>query len=417
MRAQKFGFSKAKGLKLHYERAKEDDGKIKDTSYSLINPAKSHLNYNLCDGDMVELLEEKKKTAYIRSEKTDVAFYDFVIPYPKDCSVSPEEFFKAVYGIYKKDRVMKYCIGAYVHMDESNPHMHYLCMPIEECKEFTKSKDVKVFDEKKGKEVTRRIKNTYTEKFNASKKFNKQLFENLHPYLQKKINELGITATIITPERIKFNEWKKERIEHYNKLIEENPNKKMEYIDEFWTEYQRMNPKKYRKDKPKDQRIADFNAMIDEYKKELEKRMAIIKADIEHKESELKAKKKKLEDKIKQSEDDIIESEVYKKIYQINEDGTVAVDEYGHWLYSDYALRIIQHMANTEIDNAIVSGGYMSVKEAAEDIDIVNYVKKNPLLRQALLADARGYETIDLSEPMRKKSATSNDEESNDGIR
>ena len=237
MRAQKFGFSKAKGLKLHYERAKEDDGKIKDTSYSLINPAKSHLNYNLCDGDMVELLEEKKKTAYIRSEKTDVAFYDFVIPYPKDCSVSPEEFFKTVYGIYKKDRVMKYCIGAYVHMDESNPHMHYLCMPIEECKEFTKSKDVKVFDEKKGKEVTRRIKNTYTEKFNASKKFNKQLFENLHPYLQKKINELGITATIITPERIKFNEWKKERIEHYNKLIEENPDKKMEYIDEFWTEY------------------------------------------------------------------------------------------------------------------------------------------------------------------------------------
>ena len=43
-------------------------------------------------------------------------------------------------------------------------------MPIEKCPEFTKSKDVKVFDEKKGREVTRRIKNTYTEKFNANKR-------------------------------------------------------------------------------------------------------------------------------------------------------------------------------------------------------------------------------------------------------
>ena len=64
MRAQKFGFNKVKVLKIHYNREKGDDGTIKDTSYSLINPARSHLNYNLCKDDMVELVEAKKKTAY-----------------------------------------------------------------------------------------------------------------------------------------------------------------------------------------------------------------------------------------------------------------------------------------------------------------------------------------------------------------
>lgn len=395
MRAKKFGFNRAKGLKIHYERSKEDDGSIKDTSYSLINPAKSHLNYNLCEGDMVELLEAKKKTAYIRSEKTDVAFYDFVIPYPKDCSVSSEVFFKAVYGILTKDRAFRYCIGAFVHMDESNPHMHYICMPIEKCPEFTKSKDVKVFDEKKGREVTRRIKNTYTEKFNANKIFNKKLFANLHPYMQRKINELGITGTIITPERVSFNNWKKERIEHYNKLIAENPDKKMEYVDAFWTEYQRMNPKKYRKDKPKDQRIADFNEMMEEYKQEHEKDMAVLKADIEKKEAELKAKKKKLETNIKQREDEIIDDEIAKKLYILNEDGSIATDENGFYLYNDYALRIIQHLAGTELENAIAQGGIMSVKEAAEDIDIVNVLKTLPDVRQELIDLARGYSEKD----------------------
>ena len=57
MKLKKFGFGQAKRLKIHYERSKEDDGLLKDTSYSKIDPTKSHLNYNLCEGDLVELLE------------------------------------------------------------------------------------------------------------------------------------------------------------------------------------------------------------------------------------------------------------------------------------------------------------------------------------------------------------------------
>ena len=46
MKLKKFGFGQAKRLKIHYERSKEDDGTLKDTSYSKIDPTKSHLNYN-----------------------------------------------------------------------------------------------------------------------------------------------------------------------------------------------------------------------------------------------------------------------------------------------------------------------------------------------------------------------------------
>ncbi len=143
-------------------------------------------------------------------------------------------------------------------------------MPIEECEEFTKSKDVKVYDEKKAREVTRRIKTSYTKKFNANKLFNKKLFNNLHEWLQKQINDRGIQGTIITPERMAFNQWKQERIEYYNSLIDKEPDKRDYYVNLFWEEYQKMNPKKYKADRPKDDRLNDFIEMTEEIKKQKE---------------------------------------------------------------------------------------------------------------------------------------------------
>lgn len=271
MRMEKYKFNEVMNKQIHYERRKGYDEIIKDTSFSKINPTKSHLNYNLCKEDMSILLAAKKKTAYIRNEKTDVAFCDLCITYPKDCNVPQEEFFKAVYDILTHDRIFKNCIGAFVHLDETSPHMHYIFMPIEKCKEFTKSKDVKVFDEKKQREVQRRIKTTYTEKFNAKKLINKELLKNLHPYMQKKINEHGIQGTIITPERVKFNAWKKEQIEYYNDLIKKDPDNKDKYVNEFWEKYQQMNPKDYKKSgRAKDGRLEQFNNMVKEYEEQKE---------------------------------------------------------------------------------------------------------------------------------------------------
>lgn len=354
MKLAKYGFNKVTNLKLHYERDKKADEIIKDTSFSKINPTKTHLNYNLCEGDMIELLEAKKKTAYIRSEKTDVAFCDLCITYPKDCSVSPEIFFKALYDILTHDRNFKNCIGAFVHFDETSPHMHYIFMPIEKCKEFTKSKDIKVFDEKKQREVKRRVKTTYTEKFNAKGIIDKELLNNLHPYMQKKINERGIQGTIITPERVKFNAWKKEQIEYYNDLIKKDPDNKDKYVNEFWEKYQQMNPKEYKKgDRAKDSRLEQFNNMIKEYeeqkKAEFERSVQDIdkkfdakgyyeqaKIQFEKDKQQIDANKEEalknyneLAEKDYIAKTQEIDNAVTRKLYVINEDGTIATDENG----------------------------------------------------------------------------------------
>lgn len=421
MKGKKFGFSKAKGLQIHYTRSKEDDGTIKDTSYSKIDPTKSHLNYNLCEGDLVELLEEKKKTAYIRSEKTDVAFIDIVVPYPKDCNVDSKTYFENVYDIFTHDRTLKHCIGAFVHRDESNDHMHYICMPVERCPEFQKSKDVKVFDEEKGREVTRRIKTKYKEKFNAKKLFDKNFFNNLHPYLQKKINERGIEGTVITPERVKFNKWKKERIEYYNGLIKQNPDNREKYINQFWEEYKRMNPKEYKKDRPKDQRINDFNEMVELYKQELaEENSAVLKqVEADYKEqlsidikdvidgnekalvefqSEqdkiLEVKKKEVIAKLQKELDEYtydaskktevekqkiykeLQNKAYTKIFQTDKNGNL-IEMNGMWLFTDYGKSLNQKILCQTIEDVMELNDPVMIKKAIEDLDILRYVEKS----------------------------------------
>ena len=68
---------------------------------------------------------------------------------------------------------MKYCIGAFVHMDESTPHMHYVFMPIEEKEKIVKKRQ-KVFDEKKGREVSRNVEYKYQYNFNCRKLIDKK---------------------------------------------------------------------------------------------------------------------------------------------------------------------------------------------------------------------------------------------------
>lgn len=121
-------------------------------------------------------------------------------------------------------------------------------------------------------------------------------------------------------------------------------------------------------------------------------------------------KRLQLEANINQREDEIIEDVVERKLYKINEDGTFAIDENGNYLFSDYALRIIQHMAGTEIENSVIQGGNLGAQEAVEDIDIVNYLKKFPDIRKNIIEKARGYD--ELNEDIFKKPADDHDDSS-----
>ncbi|MBC9701032.1 MAG: plasmid recombination protein [Leuconostoc sp.] len=99
-----------------------------------IDETRSWRNYNLCPSDVrarvADAVQEHERTAgkAIRSDAN--VLFDWVVTLPKDC---PEEKAREFFQIsarfigerYGEDNVL----GAYVHMDETTPHMHVPVVP------------------------------------------------------------------------------------------------------------------------------------------------------------------------------------------------------------------------------------------------------------------------------------------------
>lgn len=294
MKLQKGSFSKVTIAYRHYTRLQyESDhakGQLIETCYSKIDPTRSDQNYDLVDGDMLDLFKELKEKAYIRNEQTDVAYYDLCVTYPTDCSVSNEEFFRAVFDIINSNSKMGKCISFSVHKDETRDHAHVIMVPIVECEPFTKSKDVYVFDEKKGREVKRRIKTEYTSKFCAKDICTKEMLKNLHPWMQEQLQQRGIECTIITRERSEFNQWKESMIKETNKKIKQDPEHASDYVHNFWEMYQQMNPKDYKRKgyaRPKDNTLNQYLALVEEAKDQDRTELDILRTEIAAKKGEL----------------------------------------------------------------------------------------------------------------------------------
>ena len=287
MNIKKYKQSGMKNLQTHLEHSSANK-EVYNTSHSLINPTMTKYNYNLCDFDMMQRFNELKEQSYARNKDTVVAL-SLIVTLPKDYTGDPKDFFQIAFEELQKKPEFKHCISAKVHCDESTPHMHYVFMPLEE-KEKTVKKREKVFDEKKNKTVSRNVEHKYKYCFNAKGIIDKNFLEDLHPDMQKRMNDRGIDATIITPARVAFNEWKNARLLEANKQIELHPEDKERIVNEFWKEWQEHNPHDYKrknKDKPKDFRLAMFedmvkNAFIEEYKqirKEKQKELESFRAE------------------------------------------------------------------------------------------------------------------------------------------
>lgn len=250
----------------HYLHEEAQENELRINNFSIINSTLTHMNYNLFKKDMKETYDELKKKTCARHNDT-TTFCSCILTLPQDYKGDPKDFFQAGYDIFKEIPEMKYCIGAFVHMDESTPHMHYVFMPIEEKEKIVKKRQ-KVFDEKKGREVSRNVEYKYQYNFNCRKLIDKKFLDEFHPKIQEEMKKKDITATIITEARIEFNRLKKEKFEETKKAIELEPEKKNELIDEYYKFWQNMNPKDYKrhmKDKPKNHRIKMFEEMVKEH--------------------------------------------------------------------------------------------------------------------------------------------------------
>lgn len=112
----------------HYNRTRA-------SSKSLIDPTRTHLNYNLADTDQplsqLDFIHKRLSEIKVLNRKDVNVFCDWIVTAPQELSENEHtDFFRETYKFlnyrYGKDNV----ISAYVHMDESQPHIHYAFVPV-----------------------------------------------------------------------------------------------------------------------------------------------------------------------------------------------------------------------------------------------------------------------------------------------
>ena len=112
----------------HYNRTKA-------SSKSLIDHARTHLNYNIADADQplsqLDFIHKRLSEIKVLNRKDVNVFCDWIVTAPQELSENEyTDFFRETYKFlnnrYGKDNV----ISAYVHMDESQPHIHYAFVPV-----------------------------------------------------------------------------------------------------------------------------------------------------------------------------------------------------------------------------------------------------------------------------------------------
>lgn len=142
----------------HCEREKDKNGQyLKYHTKSNIDPEKTHLNVTLCADQNKKVKERyQDRVAEIGIKRKDqVTMVDWVVTLPKELKDlsyddqkaffhSAAEFVAERYGI---DNFM----GAYMHFDESTPHVHIAFTPVKEdkfqCKNILNRKDLSSFHE------------------------------------------------------------------------------------------------------------------------------------------------------------------------------------------------------------------------------------------------------------------------------
>ena len=207
-----------------------------------IDKSKSHLNYNLCDIEnpkeyLKELIKKSKESGAMIRDNTNLII-SLIITLPKNFPKNEElekQFFKAAMEMISEDFGKENIISAWVHKDESQPHIHIKFAPVRE----------KIKKYKNGKEKT-------ILSFDAKNCVNLNYLKSFHNRLDKYIEEwVGFKTEVhtgITKEQGGNKEIKElKEISKQQKKNREIINKDSDLIlaeqkkilDEKWKQYQK----------------------------------------------------------------------------------------------------------------------------------------------------------------------------------
>jgi len=134
---QKYNRGQIGGLTRHYERGQKEDGTYYDFGNQEIDTSLTPLNYNFAperDGGQLSFISQRTSEVKCHNRADVNVMCSWVITAPKNLADGEHElFFREAYFFLNHryaDGSDRNVISAYVHMDESTPHLHYAFIPV-----------------------------------------------------------------------------------------------------------------------------------------------------------------------------------------------------------------------------------------------------------------------------------------------
>lgn len=203
---QGYGTNSVGNMLNHYTRHAGDP---EQTKYRYANQdidqTRTHLNYAIfARDDPAAFVQSKIDEVDVKPKGGDKAtnvISDWVITLPKNPALigREREFFQTAYDHMLKTVPEKLIVGAWVHMDENQPHMHFCFCPIVHTAVMTNDKSRPLLDaqgqvkrDKKGTPRYERVqvrdaagKPVYRSSFGQTKVYTRARMKKFHPDLEK----------------------------------------------------------------------------------------------------------------------------------------------------------------------------------------------------------------------------------------
>ncbi len=254
-----------------YDRASLSDEELEKKYFkNKVDKTRTHLNYALID-DTQARLQARLDEVYHLKRSDVVESFSLITTLPQGEYTQDEqrEFFEQTLKFLQQRYGEKNVIGAYVHNDETTPHMHCVIVPIVEC-DMTK----------KGVH--------YDEKLCCKEVLTPQEFKTFHSDYQDYLDQYCASEFKVISDALKLEQEEStstsldelqstQRKSNYEKLQQENTKLKKAYIQakEEYKDLQSMNfhiqQQAYQKEQEYQQEIKALYQEKEEYKSKYKK--------------------------------------------------------------------------------------------------------------------------------------------------
>lgn len=137
---EKFSRTTIGHMTRHYERAKDSNGEYIRFGNQNIDTERTHWNYNLApkrEGTQLDFIHQRLSEVHCMNRKDVNVMCSWCVTVPKEVDYDYQpDFFEVAYDFLEKRFGKENVVSAYVHNDETTPHLHFAFIPV-------------VYDEKK----------------------------------------------------------------------------------------------------------------------------------------------------------------------------------------------------------------------------------------------------------------------------